>query len=383
MGKPSTDASGSDGSWSLRVARISGIDVRVHATFFLLLAWIALGHLLHGHGPAMALRALLLILCVFGIIVLHELGHALMARRFGVRTRNITLLPIGGVAQLERIPTRPKEELLIALAGPAVNIALAMVLYVLLTVSGNPTTFAVPGSTTAPLLQQLLWVNVSLAAFNLLPAFPMDGGRVLRASLATRLPRARATALAAMVGQAFALLLSFVGLLINPLLILLALFIWIGAQAEAQQTATESVLARYSAGQAMITDLESLSPEAPLAEVSERVLAGFQQDFPVLRGGQVVGVLTFRDLLRGLAQSGGEAPVGRYMHATFASAVPEESLDQVFARMESGGLGSIVVERDGKLLGLVNPDNVRELLRIDAALRTPAPRERAQWQSRP
>jgi Zn-dependent protease/predicted transcriptional regulator len=350
------------------VARIAGIDLRIHATFILLLAWIALSHLLHGHGAALALQALLMILCVFGIVVLHELGHALVARRFGIQTQDITLLPIGGVARLERIPTRPVEELLIAIAGPAVNVVLAGALLLSLLLTGGSASFAELGSTSAPLLQQLLWINISLAAFNLIPAFPMDGGRVLRALLATRLPRARATTLAATVGQGFALLLGLLGLFVNPILILFALFIWIGAQQEAQQTVTESLLAKYSAGQAMVTEVEAVSPEATLAAVSERVLAGFQQDFPVMGNGHVIGVLTFRDLLQGLAQSGGGAPVSRYMHARFASAAPEEQLDQVLARVEAGDLKSVIVERDGKFLGMVNPDNVRELLRIDAVL---------------
>jgi Zn-dependent protease len=350
------------------VARIAGIDLRIHATFILLLAWIAVSHLVHGHGASVALQALLMMLCVFGIIVLHELGHALVARRFGIQTRDITLLPIGGVASLERIPKRPREELLIAIAGPAVNVVLAGALLLILVLTGGPTSFAMPGSTSAPLLQQLLWVNVSLAAFNLIPAFPMDGGRVLRALLATRFPRARATTWAATVGQGFALLLGLMGILGNPMLLIFALFIWIGAQSEAQQTVAESLLASYSAGQAMVTEVEAVSPESTLAAVSQRVLAGFQQDFPVMSNGRVVGVLTFRDLLQGLAQSGGGAPVSRYMHARFASATPEEQLDEVLARVEAGDLKSVVVEQQGRFLGMVNPDNVRELLRIDAAL---------------
>jgi Zn-dependent protease/predicted transcriptional regulator len=375
MAKSSGSERRTSGSWAPRVARVAGIDLRIHATFILLLAWIGLSHLVHGHGAALAFRALLLMLCVFAIIVLHELGHALVARRFGIQTHDITLLPIGGIARLERIPTRPVEELLIAVAGPAVNVVLAGGLLLLLLVTGGDTSFAAPGSTSAPLLQQLLWVNVSLAVFNLLPAFPMDGGRVLRALLATRLPRARATAWAALVGQGFALLLGLLGLFANPMLLLFALFIWIGAQQEAQQTVAESVLARYSAGQAMVTEVEGVSPESTLAAVSERVLAGFQQDFPVMSDGRVVGVLTFRDLLQGLAQSGGEAPVSRYMHARFASAAPEEQLDVVLARVEAGNLKSVIVEQHGKLLGMVNPDNVRELLRIDAARHAVAPTE--------
>ena len=183
--------------WSWRVGRIADIDVYVHSTFLLLLGWVLLQHYLAHGDPAEAIGGLAFILALFGIVVLHELGHALAARRYGIRTRDITLLPIGGVARLERMPEDPRQELVVALAGPAVNVALAAGLFLALALGRGPAPVGEVAHVGGGVLDQLLWVNVSLAVFNLLPAFPMDGGRVLRAVLALRLDYVRATQIAA------------------------------------------------------------------------------------------------------------------------------------------------------------------------------------------
>jgi Zn-dependent protease len=219
--------------WSFRLGQVNGIDIYVHGTFLILLAWIGLSHAMSGHGMAATLDGLLFTVTIFGIVVLHELGHALTAARYGIRTRDITLYPIGGVASLERIPENPRQEFLVALAGPAVNVALAAVLAVILSVMKLPTGVANMHVVGGSFLTKLMWVNVSLAVFNLLPAFPMDGGRVLRAALAFRMGRERATEIAARIGQAMAFGFALVGLFGNPMLLFIALFVWSGAQGEA------------------------------------------------------------------------------------------------------------------------------------------------------
>lgn len=206
---------------------------RFHATFLLMLGWEALRHY-RAHGdPAEAMGGVVFILLLFGVVALHELGHALAARRFGIRTRDITLLPIGGVARLERMPSDPGQELVIALAGPAVNFVLAAGIYFILELGRRPSPLGEALQVGGDFLDRLFWVNVSLAVFNLLPAFPMDGGRVLRAVLAMRLDYVRATQVAAVIGQGMALLFGLLGLFYNPFLVLIAVFVWLGAAEEA------------------------------------------------------------------------------------------------------------------------------------------------------
>ena len=295
--------------WSWRVGRIAGIDLYVHATFLLLLAWIAIQE--YSQGAAAIAASMLYILSLFAIVVLHELGHALTARRYGIKTRDITLLPIGGVARLERMPRDPRQELLVAVAGPAVNIVLAVVFYAIVRVSGpvpSSELYYIDVLTSARVfLYQLAGVNVVLALFNLLPAFPMDGGRVLRALLAIRMNNyTRATDIAARVGRALALVLGIVGLYYfttNPFWVLIALFVWMGAGSEAAAVQTSATLDGVPIEDLMIREVHTLSPHDPLSRAVQLTLDGSQQDFPVVDDSSaLVGVLTRADLLQALAE---------------------------------------------------------------------------------
>src|SRR5213083_2574667 len=272
--------------WSWRIGRIAGIDLYVHMTFLILLGWVGLSYYLARHSARDALSGIGFILALFGIVVLHELGHALTARRFGITTRDITLLPIGGVSRLERIPDQPKQELLVALAGPAVNVVLAAILLAVLALGSGPAPYSAVGQAGGGFLSQMLWINVSLAAFNLLPAFPMDGGRVLRALLALRMDYVRATQIAAAVGQGIALVFGFIGLFSNPFLVFIALFVWLGASSEASMVQMRTALSGIPVSRAMLTDFHTLAPEDTAKRVLELILAGSQQDFPVVDGGQ-------------------------------------------------------------------------------------------------
>ena len=358
--------------WSWKLGRLAGIDVYVHATFLILLAWVALSQYQVGGTLQAALGGVLFILAVFGIVVLHELGHALTARRFGIGTHDITLLPIGGVARLERMPEDPRQELLIAIAGPAVNLALAVVFYVLLALSGrsnpDPEVFAPEAS----FLARLMAVNIWIALFNLIPAFPMDGGRVLRALIAMRKGYVRATEIAARVGKGFALLFGIVGLfyVANPFLVFIALFVWLGAAAEAATVQTRSALEGVPLQQVMITDIRTLSPQDSLASAVHHVLAGFQQDFPVVERGELVGVLTRSDLLKALAERGQNASVAEAMQREFQTADPSDELEKVLARLRECGCHTLPVVRGRELLGVLTMDNIGEFLLVQSALRT-------------
>src|SRR5205814_6874147 len=224
-------------SWSLPIVRIAGIQLRIHITFLLLIVWLAFGYYSQG-GSAAAASRVIFILLLFLCVVLHEFGHAFAAKAIGINLPDITLLPIGGVARLERMPEEPVQELIIAVAGPLVNVVIALGLFI----AGGAQALLNPTAVeTGGLIAQLLTINIILVLFNLLPAFPMDGGRVLRALLATRMNYARATQVAATVGQGFAFVFGFLGLLWNPFLIFIALSAYLGASQEAALAETNVV----------------------------------------------------------------------------------------------------------------------------------------------
>ena len=353
--------------WSWKLGRFAGIDVRVHATFLLLVAWVAWIGYGNGGGATGAVAEVIFILLVFLSVVLHEYGHALTARRFGVGTREITLLPIGGVAQLERMPREPRQELLIALAGPAVTVALAVILWVVMAVLHMPANVSALVEENAPLLSRLMWVNVWLFLFNVLPAFPMDGGRVLRAALAMRMGYGRATGVAAEVGKGFALLFGIVGLFSSPFLVLIALFVWLGAAGEAASVQTQSAFAGVPVERVMIRDIQTLAPTDPLSRAVDAVLGGFQQDFPVVDANGVVGMLTRQEMVKGLSAHGADSPVAESMQREFETTSPSESLDTAFARLQACRCRTMPVVDRGRLVGVLTAENVGEYVMIQGA----------------
>jgi Zn-dependent protease/CBS domain-containing protein len=360
-------------SWSWKIGRIAGIPVYVHWTFLILIVWVAVGHWSEGHDLARTAEGVGFVLALFGCVVLHEMGHALMARRFGVPTADITLLPIGGVARLQRIPERPGQELLVALAGPAVN--LAIVAGLLLAGVSLPVAPQDPGHLVRePILPKLLEVNAFLALFNLLPAFPMDGGRVLRALLAMRLDYARATRTAASVGQVMAIGFGLLGLQVgNPMLLLIALFVWIGAEAEAAQVEERSALRGVPVRQAMLTDFQTLRPDDTLGRAADLLLAGSQHDFPVMDDGRAAGVLTRSDLLGGLARGGREAHVADFARAQIGTVEAGSSLSEAVARLRQDEGPCLQVVEHGRTIGLLTLENIGEYLMIRTALAGSSP----------
>jgi Zn-dependent protease/CBS domain-containing protein len=358
--------------WAWRIARIAGIDVRLHVTFLALLAWIAWISYASSGTLAGALDGVLLICLVFVIVVMHEFGHALMARRFGIKTRDITLLPIGGVAALERMPDDPRHELLVAIAGPAVNFALALILAGVALVLGQPLLPSVEAAElgSVSLVVRLMWINVVIGLFNLLPAFPMDGGRVLRALLAMRLSDIRATRVAAGLGQAMALLLGIVGLFANPLLVFIALFLWMGASGEAKLAEAKFVVHGVPVAAAMVREFEAVSPEVPVAVPLRRVLETFQHDFPVVLDGRVVGMLSREGMLRALAAEGPEISVGEVMRVDPKFVHPSDNLDDAFLQVMAAGEALPVVDDRGRLVGMLTSDSVGEFLLVREALQT-------------
>jgi Zn-dependent protease len=349
--------------WSKTITHVAGIRIQVHATFLILLAWIALA----SGTVGAAIAGIAFILALFACVALHELGHALAARRYGIRTRDITLLPIGGVARLERMPEDPKQEIVVAVAGPAVNVAIAGVLGAWLWLTAGVAVLA----PVAAFLEQLLAINLVLVVFNMIPAFPLDGGRVLRALLALRMERPRATTLAARIGQGFAVALGILGLYVNPFLLLIAVFVWFGASQEAQFDRFRGLLGDARVGDAMATSFATLDAQASVGHAARLSLSGIQAEFPVVLNGTLIGLLRRQDLLRALEVGSPDTPVHRLMQRTVVTAEREEKLSDVFARFVSAQADAIPVLWRGELVGLLTRDKLTEYAQVSHAARHP------------
>lgn len=356
--------------WSVGLGRYFGIPVYMHLTFLLLLAWVGIIHWMQFRTGTAVLNGIIFILAIFVCVVLHEFGHALAARRFGISTRDITLLPIGGLARLERMPDDPKQELWVALAGPAVNVLIVAFLWVVLSAAGTTVPVEQLTVTGGPFLERLMLVNVFLVVFNLIPAFPMDGGRVLRALLATRLEYTRATSIAATVGQTAAFVFGFIGLFGgNPFLLFIAFFVWIGAAQESSMVQMKTSLGGIPLSRAMITDFRTLPGDATLGEAVEATLAGSQKDFPVVEDGRVVGLLIQKELLRGLSGRRPDASVSDFVQTDFKSLDAHEMLETAFQRLSECRCNTAPVFFHGRLVGLVTMDNIGEFMAIRGALK--------------
>lgn len=359
--------------WSFSLGRVFGIKLEVHITFFLILLFFLLMYLGRGESLLTALMGCVLVLAIFGCVVLHELGHALTARRYGIKTRDITLYPIGGVARLERMPKKPVHELWVALAGPAVNVVIALILAVVVFGTGSwlPLTKEnVQSVADVPFWQELMLVNIFLVLFNLLPAFPMDGGRVLRALLAMVFPYSRATVVAALCGQAMALVFAIVGLMIwNPFLIFIAIFVWFGAAQESNMVRMMSSLQGVKVRDAMITEFHELHPDSLLSTVVELILAGTQHDFPVVSEGRMVGILTRKELMRALSEHGREARVHEVMETEFPRAQAYERLETVLTRLQGVQWNMVPIIQGDEIVGLLTMENIGEYVTIQNALR--------------
>ncbi len=354
--------------WSWKIGEFAGIGVFVHTTFLLLIAWVVASYVMRGYNLATTIDGVVFILALFLCVVLHEFGHALTAKKYGIKTRDITLYPIGGMARLERLPEEPRQELHVALAGPLVSIAIAAVLFVWLQLTSGWEPISQLSVISGSFFERLMIVNLILALFNLLPAFPMDGGRVLRAFLATRMDFLRATQIAANIGQGTAFLFGFIGLFFNPFLIFIALFVWIGAAQESSMVQMRAALGGIPVERVMLSDFRVLSPHDSLSQAVEQILPGYQQDFPVLDDGRLVGILTRGDFLVALAHKNRDVTVAEVMKGDYQTADASEMLETVFTRLHSCDCHAMPVVKNGQLVGLISMDNVGEFVRIQTAL---------------
>ncbi|MGH9582643.1 MAG: site-2 protease family protein [Bryobacteraceae bacterium] len=312
--------------WSWKIGRFFGIDLYIHATFWLLILWVVIAHWIAGHNSRAIASGVLFILVLFACVVAHEFGHALTARHYGIATKDIVLLPIGGVSRFERLPDDPWQEFCVAIAGPIVNVAIAAGIYLALFLTGGFKPVTALSIAGGPFLERMLAANVLLAVFNLIPAFPMDGGRILRALLATRMDHRRATQTAAAVGQGLALVFGLVGLFFDPFLLFIAFFVWIGAAHEARSVEIREVFFGIPIRAAMQTHFKTLQTSDTLGDAIKATLDGSQHDFPVMWGDRIMGILTRASLLSGLSQNGADRLVTEAMQREFATAEPNEML---------------------------------------------------------
>lgn len=340
--------------WSWSLGRLFGIAIRVHVTLLLLLAWIGIGSALAGSSLAGTVIDLTTIVLVFGIVVIHELAHALVARRFGCPTSEILLLPIGGMARLERMPERARDELLVALAGPLLNIVLAGGLAIAIVASGasfDPLRVTGAGDV---LVVRLFWINASLAGFNLLPAFPMDGGRVLRAALTTYVGPMRATRIASMLGKALAVVFVLGGLLISPMLALIGVFVWFAAEHEVASLEARAAFSHAAVRDVMIRAVDVIDAGATVSEAAERLLADGQRQLAVASHGVVDGVVRDTDVERGLARRAPDvAAIARRPVPVVAPDVPLAAALPALAANDV----AFVVENDD-IVGLLTSEQV-------------------------
>jgi Zn-dependent protease/CBS domain-containing protein len=328
----------------------------MHVTLLILFAWIAGTYALAGAGLGATALGVALVVAIFAVIVIHELGHALVARRFGIGTRDILLLPVGGIASLERTPEKPRQELLVAVVGPAINLVLAGLLWIGIQATGGTTNLGGVTTIGGAIGAQLFWINIVLAVFNLLPAFPMDGGRALRALLSMRLGFERATNIAASLGRMFAVGIGILGLFYNPLLLLIAFVVWTGATQERAVAQLKHAISGVPVSAAMLRRVDAVTPQQPLEDAAALLLRGGLNQLPVIDHGMPVGVITRSDVASALAHAGPMATVADAPRHRIVTVSPAESLDTVLDRLRAEPDAMALVVDHGLPVGVLTAE---------------------------
>jgi Zn-dependent protease/CBS domain-containing protein len=356
-------------SWSVNIGSIFGTAVRIHVTFLLLLAFFFFAGLATGTVYD-AINTVLFVILLFTCVLAHEFGHIFTARAFGVETPDVTLLPIGGVARLARIPEKPSQEFLIAIAGPLVNVAIALVLMVVTATDVSPSHLAAMESPKVSMVDKLVQANLFVAVFNMIPAFPMDGGRVLRALLAIRLGHVRATEIAAAIGQWAAFVFGFVGLFYNPLLIFIAIFVYLAAASEAQMVSLRAMSRDVPVTAAMVTRFATLTGSEHIDAAIQTLLQTSQTDFPVVDENQrLIGIVGRAEIIKALRELGPTAPVSDVMVKDIPTVDRSHRLEEAFRLLQESSAPAVgVIDYGGRLIGLVTTATIGEMLMVQRSL---------------
>ena len=354
--------------WSFLIGRVAGTAIRIHVTFLLFLLIIGIV-VFRQSGSNAALDAVAFITLVFACIVLHEFGHILMARYFGIKTRDVTLFPIGGVANIERMPDKPYQELLVALAGPFVNFVIFSIIFITLGRELDATQIENIGDPASSLAVRVASANLVLMIFNLLPAFPMDGGRVFRALLAMRIGKSKATRIAAAIGQALAIFLGFMGFFGNPMLILIAIFIFIAAGSEAETATFHDATHDLTVRDAMILSPAPLRPQDTLREAINHLLSRADDDFAVVeKGNPEIGTVTRDKLILALAAHDDGTPVSSVMRKAEHILHENESLENALSIFERSDAQALIVkDKNDEISGLISRAAIAQAILIKTA----------------
>lgn len=355
--------------FSLYLGSYKKVKVFIHWTFSLLLLWIIISNLRQGMPVIDILWIILFVLALFACVVMHEFGHSLAAQRYGIQTKDIVLYPIGGVARLEKLPEDPKQELWVAFAGPLVNIALFIILSTILSFTGyNFESFEELKIQPNTFLLYIASANLILALFNLLPAFPMDGGRVLRAFLSIKLPRAKATRIAGGIGQFLAIFFVFFGLFNNPILVLIGIFIFLGAGAEVAHTQQESFLKGYQVKDALMGHFQILGYNAPLSKAVEKLLNSQATHFVVVKDDVAIGTISRNEIIKGLETGGASALIEKFADLNPTKLEIDMALDDAWKQMLSQNKKVAFIIENGHFLGILDQENISELILVKNAL---------------
>lgn len=349
--------------WSLYIGKLFGIKIFIHWTFLLLIGWISFLDYSMSKDINQVLISVLFILAVFACIILHELGHALVAQYFHYKTKDITLLPIGGMARMEELPENPKEELLVSIAGPLVNLLIAAVIYPLIHWFYDvPSLFTTVFVTGENFLYNLFVVNIGLALFNMLPAFPMDGGRIFRAGLSFFMDRLTATNVAVKTGQVMAALLFFIGIFYNPILAVISVLIFLFAQTENDAVRAKYILSNYTVRDVMSKDIDSLSPKDTISDAMKSVLERNTNHFLVLENNQVIGTINKKKIIRALNTGGMDSTVRFYMNNNVRFLSSDTPMDKVYSERYSSENAIFPVIENDLLVGIIDVNMMDEFI---------------------
>jgi Zn-dependent protease len=351
---------------SLKIARPFGISIYIHWTFLFIIAWIVAIDIGQGFNTGQILMSVLFVLTLFICVVLHELGHSLTAKALGGEVKSITLLPIGGMANIKKMPDKPKEEFLITIAGLAVNVVIALILWVVLSSLGRLDfqDMDFQAITAQNFFVMLMAVNLFIVAFNLIPAFPMDGGRILRSLLSFKMSKVKATRISKSIGKTFGVLFAIAGLFYNPFLVIIGIFVFIGAQAEYEMIKYHDLLENYKVKDVINNEYTAFEPNDPLEKAAHSMIHGSDNGFVILSGSTISGILTKKNIIKGLSTLGNQGKVKEVMVAPIKPVDLEMPLNTVFQKMMRNKYEILPVQTNGHLEGVLDLENIKELVMV-------------------